>query len=590
VRAEGLVGALSRITPQSVEAVKERADLVELARARTELRQARDEWVGRCPFHEERSPSFSVNAGKKVYYCFGCGVKGDVIDFVRQTEAVDYVGAIEWLASRYGLELAYEQASPADEARRRRDDRLRTLLDETARWYQRRLTTGAAGAAARAYLQGRGLSDETIERFGVGLAPTGWDGLSRAAQGRGYSVDELVSAGLSLRAARTGNVIDHFRGRLMFPIADTRGRVVAFGGRVLPGDDDKRKYVNSPEGPLFRKGEVLYGLHLARTEIARRDLALVVEGYTDALALAQAGHPNVVASQGTALTERQLRLLRGLSKNVVLLFDADAAGAEAALRGVRVAEAEGLSVRVAVLPPGLDPADAAVNQPDALAAAVEGAPSVLAYRVHSLLARTDYSSAGGRDIAFAELRDMLTEVPASIERAELVQLASGRLRLPVELAAELAPRRPSRRAPRDTLPSRPPRLDPATSDERRLLALATRSPDALAAVTRIGADAFELFEHAAAARALIARGARDEPEPADAAAFTELEPELVARAGREAHEPDAIADATRRVELRAVERQMEPLKRKLQADDIPREEQQELLRLQALARELSRTS
>jgi DNA primase len=517
-------------------------------------------------------------------------VKGDVIDFVRQTEAVDYVGAIEWLASRYGLELAYEQASPADEARRRRDDRLRTLLDETARWYQRRLTTGAAGAAARAYLQGRGLSDETIERFGLGLAPTGWDGLSRAAQGRGYSVDELVSAGLSLRAARTGNVIDHFRGRLMFPIADTRGRVVAFGGRVLPGDDDKRKYVNSPEGPLFRKGEVLYGLHLARTEIARRDLALVVEGYTDALALAQAGHPNVVASQGTALTERQLRLLRGLSKNVVLLFDADAAGAEAALRGVRVAEAEGLSVRVAVLPPGLDPADAAIDQPDALAAAVEGAPSVLAYRVHSLLARTDYSSAGGRDIAFAELRDMLTEVPASIERAELVQLASGRLRLPVELAAELAPRRPSRRAPRDTLPSRPPRLDPATSDERRLLALATRSPDALAAVTRIGADAFASSEHAAAARALIARAARDEPETADAAAFGELEPELVARAGREADEPDAIADATRRVELRAVERLMEPLKRKLQADDITREEQQELLRLQALARELSRTS
>ena len=333
---------VSRIAGRSLEAVKERADIVELARARTELRQVRDEWIGRCPFHEERSPSFSVNAGKKLYYCFGCGAKGDVIDFVRQTEAVDYVGAIEWLAGRYGLELEYEEASPVEEARRRRDDRLRTLLDETASWYARRLATGEAGAAARAYLAGRGLSDEMIERFGVGLAPEGWDGLSRAAQGRGYTVDELVTAGLALRAARTGNVIDHFRGRLMFPIADARGRVVAFGGRVLPGSDDKRKYVNSPEGPLFHKGEVLYGLHLARTEIAKRDLTLVVEGYTDALALAQAGHPNVVASQGTALTERQLRLLRGLSRNVVLLFDSDAAGEGAALRGVQIAEREGL--------------------------------------------------------------------------------------------------------------------------------------------------------------------------------------------------------------------------------------------------------
>ncbi|MDX6568500.1 MAG: primase [Gaiellales bacterium] len=582
---------MSRIAARSIEAVKERADIVELARARTELRQARDEWVGRCPFHEERSPSFSVNAGKKLYYCFGCGAKGDVIDFVRQTEAVDYVGAIEWLAGRYGLELEYEEASPAEEARRRRDDRLRTLLDETARWYARRLTTGAAGAAARAYLTGRGLSDEVIERYGVGLAPDAWDGLSRAAQGRGYTADELVTAGLALRAARTGNVIDHFRGRLMFPIADARGRVVAFGGRVLPGSDDKRKYVNSPEGPLFHKGDVLYGLHLARTEIARRDLALVVEGYTDALALAQAGHPNVVASQGTALTERQLRLLRGLSRNVVLLFDADAAGAEAALRGVQIAEREGLSVRVAVLPPGLDPADAAIEQPDALAAAVSGAPSVLTYRVHSQLAAGDLSSAGGRDAAFAVLRETLAEAPASIERSELVQLISGRLRLPSDLTAELAPRRAQRRPARDGVPAaRRVRLDPAALDEQRLLALAVVDDAAQAAVERLGADSFGLAEHAAVARALIARSAGLAPDALDAAALAELEPELAARGAREARDAAAIADATRRVEARAIENQMEPLKRKLEEDDITREELQELLRLQALARALHRTS
>jgi DNA primase len=577
---------MSRISARSLEAVKERADIVELARARTELRQVRDEWIGRCPFHEERSPSFSVNAGKKLYYCFGCHAKGDVIEFVRQTEAVDYVGAIEWLASRYGLELEYEEASPAEEARRRRDDRLRTLLDETARWYARRLTSGAAGSAAREYLAGRGLGDEVIERYAVGLAPEGWDGLSRAAQGRGYTVDELVTAGLAVRA-RTGNVVDHFRGRLMFPIADARGRVVAFGGRVLPGSDDKRKYVNSPEGPLFHKGEVLYGLHLARTEIARRDLALVVEGYTDALALAQAGHPNVVASQGTALTERQLRLLRGLSRNVVLLFDGDAAGADAALRGVELAEREGLTVRVAVLPKGLDPADAAIEQPDVLAAAVGGAPSVLAYRVQTQLDAADMSSAAGRDAAFGVLRAVLADAPPSIERSELVRQVAGRLRLPADLTAELAPRRPRRRAPRDDVPAaRRIRLDPVSLDEQRLLALAVVEDDARAAVERLGEESFGLAEHAAVARALTARA----PGEADAAVRAELEPELAARGAREARDAAAIADAARRVEAHAVERRMEPLKRKLQEDDITREEQQELLRLQALARELSRTS
>jgi DNA primase len=589
VRAEGLVDPVSRISVRSREAVKERADLVELARARTELRQARDEWVGRCPFHEERSPSFSVNAGKKVYFCFGCGAKGDVIDFVRQTEAVDYAGAIEWLASRYGIELEYEQDNPVEEARRRRDDRLRTLLDETARWYARRLSSGSAGAAARAYLAGRGLGDEVIERYGVGLAPEGWDALVRAAQGRGYSVEELEAAGLAVRSQRTRNPIDHFRGRLMFPVADARGRVVAFGGRVLPGSDDKRKYVNSPEGPLFHKGDVLYGLHLARTEIARRDLALVVEGYTDVLALAQSGHPNVVASQGTALTERQLRLLRGLSRNAVLLFDADTAGAEAALRGVRLAEREGLSVRVAVLPAGLDPADAAIEQPDALAAAVDGAPSVLAYRVRNQLDRADLTTTAGRDAAYTTLLQTLSEAPGSIERAELVQEVTGRLRLPPDLAATLAPR-VHRRAARDQLPQRRRGLDPVSLDERRLLALATVDDDARAAVERLGPEAFALAEHAAVARALLARAAGEPPDEAASAAFTDLEPELTARAAREARDASAIVDAARRVEAHAVEARMEPLKRKLQMDDITREEQQELLRLQALARQLSQTS
>ena len=265
--------------------------------------------------------------------------------------------------------------------------------------------------------------------------------------------------------------------------------------------------MNSPEGPLFHKGDVLYGLHLARTEIARRDLALVVEGYTDVLALAQSGHPNVVASQGTALTERQLRLLRGLSKNAVLLFDADTAGAEAALRGVRLAEREGLSVRVAVLPAGLDPADAAIEQPDALAAAVEGAPSVLAYRVRNQLDRADL-----RPLPAATRRCRAAREPSPRRpRRSSAPSLSSRSR---DGCACLPTSRPSSRRAASSVESHATRCLSAVAGSIRWHSTSgacsrsrPRGPSARAEVERLGAEAFALAEHAAAARALLARAA-----------------------------------------------------------------------------------
>ena len=315
--------------------------------------------MGRCPFHEERSPSFSVNSDLNLYHCFGCGKGGDVVTFVRETEGLDFVGAIEWLAERFRVQLEYEESSPlADEARRRRE-RLLRVLDQAASFFERHLWEGADGEPVRAYLASRGLGEEISKEFRLGLSPG--DGLAAKAREKGFTADELRAAGLT---NQRGN--DYFPPRLMFPLADARGRVIGFQARKLRDDDPlKGKYVNSPESELFKKSSVLYGLHLARPAIAKQDRAVVVEGNTDVIALRQAGFEPVVASMGTALTEQHLRELGRLTKRLYLCFDADAAGEEATLRGMERAHGQGFEIRVVVLPLGQDPADA----PDGLRAA-----------------------------------------------------------------------------------------------------------------------------------------------------------------------------------------------------------------------------
>ena len=277
-----------RIAQTSIDEVVERADLLELASARTDLkRSGAGEFSGRCPFHDERTASFWVNPLKKTYYCFGCQRKGGVIQFVMETQSLGFVDAIETLAERYSVELVRERSDPADDARRARAARLHELLELAATFYRRYLLESPAAAGARAYVEGRGISQEVAERFGIGYAPAEWERVATAAQSRGFSEDELVAAGLARRAQRgRQSLIDLFRGRLMFPLCDLRGRVVALAGRRLPPDEDGPKYVNSPEGPIWRKGDVLYGLHLAKGAIARANRAIVVEGYTDVIMLA----------------------------------------------------------------------------------------------------------------------------------------------------------------------------------------------------------------------------------------------------------------------------------------------------------------
>jgi DNA primase len=329
--------------------------MVDVVSGRTQLRKVGSRYTGRCPFHEERTPSFSVNPVDKLYHCFGCGKGGDVITFVRETEQLDFVEAVEWLAERFRVPLEYEEMSPQVEESRKRRERLHAVLDQATSFYERHLWETEAGAPVRKYLEGRGLGEPICREFRLGLSPGA--GLGQKAQQKGFTRDELKGAGLT---NSRGN--DYFPPRLMFPLADARGRIVGFQARKLHEDDPLRgKYVNSPEGELFHKSAILYGLNLARTAIAKQERAIVVEGNTDVMALRQKGLEPVVASMGTALTEQQLKELSRLTRQLYLCFDSDAAGEAATLRGMELAVKKGLDVRLVTLPPGQDPADAPVS-------------------------------------------------------------------------------------------------------------------------------------------------------------------------------------------------------------------------------------
>ncbi len=399
--------------------------MLDVVGARTQLKKAGARYTGRCPFHEERTPSFSVNALDKLYYCFGCGKGGDLISFVRETENLDFTGAIEWLAERFRVPLEYEESSPAADAARKRRERLYAVLEQAAVFYGRYLWEAEVGAAAREYLAGRGLAEQVCKDFRLGLSPVSPE-LARKAAEKGFNRTELAAAGL---VNRRGN--DYFTGRLMFPLADARGRVVGFSARKLREDDSlQAKYVNSPEGELFHKSAILYGLDLARQEIAKQERAIVVEGQTDVIALRQAGLEPVVASMGTALTERQLQELGRLTSRLFLCFDADAAGEAATLRGMELASSKGFDVKVVPLVPGLDPADAA----DSFAELLGKAESYVFYRVRLELKRTP-----DRQQAFVGVRELLSRFEDTPERQDALRLAADRLDLPAELQAGLAP-------------------------------------------------------------------------------------------------------------------------------------------------------
>jgi DNA primase catalytic core len=416
---------MARIKDTSVEAVKAAAELVAVVEERTSLRKQGARLVGRCPFHEERTPSFSVNPSLGLYHCFGCHQGGDVIKFVRDTQGLDFAGAIEWLAERFRVDLEYEDVSPEQTAKRNRRARLQELLEDAASYYERALWETEVGSFARDYLKGRGFSEEIAREFRLGLSLSG-NSLARKAMAKGFTRDELLAAGLMRTRGE-----DYFQRRLMFPLTDARGRVLGFQARKLYDDDPLQgKYVNTQESELFHKSAVVYGLDKARSVIAKQDRACVVEGNADVIALRQAGFEPVVACMGTSLTEQQLRELGRLTKRLWLAFDGDAAGESAALRGMELAVAQKFAVNVVALPPGVDPAD----DPAGFEAHLRDAEPYVVYRV-----RLELEHADDREAGFRKAKDILDGFPEGPDKLAAARLVTDRIGTTVQFRTGAIP-------------------------------------------------------------------------------------------------------------------------------------------------------
>lgn len=447
---------MARIKDTSVEAVKAAAELVAVVEERTSLRKQGARLVGRCPFHEERTASFSVNPSLGLYHCFGCHKGGDVISFVRETQGLDFAGAIEWLGERFRVELEYEDVSPEQAAKRNRRARLQDLLDDAASYYERALWETEVGSFARDYLKGRGFSEEIAREFRLGLSLSG-NSLARKAMAKGFTRDELISAGLMRPRGE-----DYFQRRLMFPLTDARGRVLGFQARKLHDDDPLTgKYVNTQESELFHKSAVVYGLDKARSAIAKQDRACVVEGNADVIALRQAGFEPVVACMGTSLTEQQLRELGRLTKRLWLAFDGDAAGESAALRGMELAVKQQFDVNVVALPVGVDPAD----DPAGFEGHLRNAEPYVVYRV-----RLELEHADDRETGFRKAKEILDGFPEGPDKLAAQRLVTDRTGTTVQFRTGAIPSaRAAANAPRV--------VDAGTRLERNALAGALAHED-----------------------------------------------------------------------------------------------------------------
>ena len=401
------------IEDEDIRKVRDATDLVQIISGHLQLRKVGRRWQGLCPFHNEKSPSFSVNGEDGLYHCFGCQKSGDAITFVREIEHLDFVSAVEYLARKSGITLRYTDKDEG--AGRRKRTQFHDAVDAAANWYHDRLLTAPDAREARSYLRSRGLDGDMVRAYKIGWAPDGWDILAQSLK---VSRDVFVGAGLGFVNKR-GRLQDHFRARIVFPIFDVNGAASGFGGRKLP-EGEGPKYKNSSESTIYAKSRLLYGLNWSKDEMVRANEAIICEGYTDVIGFAQAGMHRAVATCGTALTEDHVRMLKRFSQRLVLAFDADAAGQAAAERIYEWERKYEVDVAVVRLPDGVDPADLARSDPEALAAAVEEAQPFLGFRVQRVLDGGNLDSAEGRARTAEQAMGVVREHPSGLVRDQYV--------------------------------------------------------------------------------------------------------------------------------------------------------------------------
>ena len=454
------------ILDEDVARVRDATDLVALASEHLAVKRVGSRFVGLCPFHSEKTPSFSINPEIGRYYCFGCQASGDAITFVREVEHLDFVDAVERLASRAGITLRYDDKAVARD--RTKKQRLTEVVAAAIGFYHRLLLDGDEGGHARRYLRSRGFDGDAARRFELGWSPDAFDRLSLHLQQARFARDDIVDAGLAF-VNKVNKLQDQFRARLMFPIYDSRGEPVGFGGRDLVGQGPK--YKNSPETPIYQKSRLLYGLNWAKGEIVARGEVVICEGYTDVMAFTLAGAPNAVATCGTALADDHFQILKNLARKVVLAYDSDAAGQGAAEKWYGWEQRYEIQVQVADLPAGRDPADVWNDDPARLLGAVERAEPFLQFRVDRVLGAADMATLEGRARAAEAAAAIVAEHPSDLVRDQYVMQIAGRLdieadrlRGTVERARTVATPSSERRASANAAatgrsPARPPRVD-----------------------------------------------------------------------------------------------------------------------------------
>lgn len=416
-----------------IDDIRTRFDIVEIVSQYVQLKKSGRNYFGLCPFHNEKTPSFSVSPDKQIFHCFGCGEGGNVYSFLMKIEGLSFPAAVRELARRAGVPVPQMNLSPAMQQKERAKKRMQEIMLLANRFYQHQLKQ-QAGHAAREYLQQRGLDEKTITSFALGFAPERWRELKNFLQRKGYKEQELLECGLLIASERSA--YDRFRGRIIYPICNQHGEVIAFGGRAL--GEGQPKYLNSPETPLFDKSKTLYAMHKAKEAIRREKKAVIFEGYMDVIAAHQAGIRQAVASLGTSLTAAQARLLRNQAEEVVIVYDADTAGQIATWRGLQILQQAGCLVKVGRLPRGLDPDDyirkfggkAFQNE------VIDQALLLVDYQLTSLIEQYSLEKEDERLQLFTKVTDVLNSIDNAMERENYVQKAAALLKLPAAAIRE----------------------------------------------------------------------------------------------------------------------------------------------------------